>query len=179
MSLSHALSQHSVTRTRNSYPAPAPHPHAWLCGFPHPPCKCGYPQPARVNLPAQDSNGKFLEMPNRASQSMEDPAMATQPDVNIGQCGDYSPGRVEMILYWRFKQLDCFNNNRRQKCSLLRKKFVCRFEIRPAQDFNIDDVPFAAILLQHKEELVMTVISRMSKKIIPGHGRYWGPEGWM
>jgi len=31
-------------RTRSKY-----NPHAKQCVFPHPPCKCGYPQPARVN----------------------------------------------------------------------------------------------------------------------------------
>jgi len=36
MSLSHALSQHSITRTNNFL-------------FPNQPRKCGYPQPTRVN----------------------------------------------------------------------------------------------------------------------------------
>jgi len=42
---------------RISQPLPARHPlpprskfnpHAWQCGFPHPPRKCGYLQPSRV-----------------------------------------------------------------------------------------------------------------------------------
>jgi len=56
MSLSHVLSQHSVIYTNIFYPVPAPpcskfipHPHTDLCGFPHLPRKCGYPQPALVN----------------------------------------------------------------------------------------------------------------------------------
>ena len=43
------------TRTRSKYNLLAPcskfnpHPHAYLRGFPHPPCQCEYPKPARVN----------------------------------------------------------------------------------------------------------------------------------
>jgi len=57
ISLSHALGQHSVTRTKISYsatvpyqvqPASAPCLHAELCGFPGSLRQCGYPQPTWV-----------------------------------------------------------------------------------------------------------------------------------
>ena len=35
------------------------------------------------------------------------------------------------ILYWRFAQLDCINSIWRQKCPLLRKKFISRPKISP------------------------------------------------
>ena len=68
MSLSHAQSQHSVTRTKKSLsranPAPKfnPQQHASLCGFPHPPANAGTRNPRRLNSPAQDSilqSGRF------------------------------------------------------------------------------------------------------------------------
>ena len=38
---------------------------------------------------------------------------------------------IEDRFYWRFKQLDCFNSNWRQKCPSLQKYFVCKPEIGP------------------------------------------------
>jgi len=51
MSLSHALSQHIVTRTKNFLSRIRPQPARITLQIPHLPHKCGYPQPAQVILP--------------------------------------------------------------------------------------------------------------------------------